>query len=89
MRRRTTALALVATLTAAATASVCRAESVTSKAFAKDCSTCHEVDEFEGESAAQIADKLTAIVQGKSKHRRKLNMTPDEIQSMSQYLAGQ
>ena len=89
MRNKTTALALVAALAVAATTSVCRAESVTSKAFAKDCSRCHEVDEFEGESAAQIADKLTAIIQGKAKHRRKLNMTPEGIQSMSQYLADQ
>jgi hypothetical protein len=89
MRSKTTAIALVATLAFAATASVCRAESITSKAFAKDCSRCHEVSDFEGQSAGKIADKLTAIVQGKAKHRRKLQMTPDEIQLMSQYLGGQ
>ena len=89
MRRRTTALVLVATLTVAATASVCRAESVTSKAFARDCSRCHEVSDFEGQSAGKIADDLTAIVQGKAKHSRKLKMMPDEIQLMSQHLAGQ
>lgn len=89
MRSKTTVLALVATLAVAATASVCRAESAASKAFAKDCSNCHEVSDFEGQSAGKIADELTAIVQGRAKHRRKLKMTPDEIQLMSQYLAGQ
>ena len=89
MRRKTTALALVATLTVVATASVCRAESAESKAFAKDCSLCHDLSDFEDESVGDILDELTAIVQGKAKHRRKLSMTPDEIYRMSQYLAGQ
>lgn len=88
MRSKTTTLALVTTLTFAATATVCHAQSAASTAFAKDCKRCHDVSDFEGQSAAEIAQELTAIVQGKAKHRRSLKMTPDEINLMSQYLAG-
>ena len=89
MRRKTTIVALMATLTFAATSGVCHAESAESKTFAKDCSLCHDLSDFEDESVGDVLDELTAIVQGKAKHRRKLSMTPDEIYRMAQYLAGQ
>ena len=89
MRRKTTIVTLMAALTFAATAGVCHAESAESKTFAKDCSRCHDLSDFEDESVGDILDELTAIVQGKAKHKRKLEMTSDEIYLMSKYLAGQ
>jgi mono/diheme cytochrome c family protein len=49
------------------------------------CSECHEADDWDGESAASLESIIRDIVDGKVKHKRKLELTPAEIANIAAY----
>jgi mono/diheme cytochrome c family protein len=55
--------------------------------FAADCAECHEVADFEGESAAALTATLKDIVAGQAKHKPALKLSDAEIASLAAYIA--
>jgi mono/diheme cytochrome c family protein len=53
----------------------------------KTCSNCHEHADFAGQPADQIAGKIKNIVNGTTKHKKKLTLTDDEATAMAAYLS--
>ena len=43
------------------------------------CISCHEADDWEGESAASLESLIRDIVAGKVKHKQPLQLTPAEV----------
>jgi mono/diheme cytochrome c family protein len=83
-----TAVMALATWGAAAHADAAAAK----KQFADVCSECHEVGDFEGESAADITAATKNIVAGgKMKngkpHKKALKLTDAEIADLAAYMA--
>jgi mono/diheme cytochrome c family protein len=52
------------------------------------CSECHEVADFKGKSEAELKSRISDIVAGKIKHKKKLQLTDDEVANIAAYLAG-
>ena len=77
-----------ATLAVAGFGANANADAAAGKAkFADACSECHEVADFEGESAAALADTIKKIVAGTQKHKNALKLTDAEIADLSAYMA--
>lgn len=56
------------------------------KAIAQaQCISCHEADDWEGESAASLESLIRDIVAGKVKHREPLQLTPEEAADIAAY----
>jgi len=55
--------------------------------YDKECSRCHELADFAGRPAAQIEDKIKAVVNGTIKHKRKLTLSDEQIKELSAYLS--
>jgi cytochrome c2 len=49
------------------------------------CQTCHEADDWEGESAASLESLIRDIVAGKVKHKSRIDLRPDEIANIAAY----
>lgn len=49
------------------------------------CGQCHEADDWEGESAASLESLIRDIVDGKVKHKGRLDLRPDEIANIAAY----
>ena len=49
------------------------------------CQTCHEADDWEGESAASLESLIRDIVAGKIKHKTRIDLRPDEIANIAAY----
>ena len=62
------------------------------KQFADVCSECHEVGDFQGESAADISKSLKTIAGGGNMkngkpHKKALKLTDAEIADLAAYMA--
>jgi len=57
------------------------------KQFADACSECHEVADFQGESAADLTASLKKIVAGQQKHKKALKLSDAEISELATYMA--
>ena len=55
--------------------------------FAAACAECHEVADFDGESAAALTDSIKKIVAGTQKHKEKLKLTDAEVADLAAYMA--
>ena len=55
--------------------------------FAAACAECHEVADFEGESAAALTESLKKIVAGTQKHKEALKLTDAEVADLAAYMA--
>jgi len=55
--------------------------------FTAACAECHEVADFEGESAAALTDSIKKIVAGTQKHKQALKLTDAEIADLAAYMA--
>lgn len=55
--------------------------------FEKACADCHEVVDFAGQPAADLQERLGAIVAGKVKHKPALKLSDAERQSVAAYLS--
>lgn len=55
--------------------------------FTAACAECHEVADFEGESAAALTETIKAIVAGKQKHKNALKLSDAEIADLAAYMA--
>jgi mono/diheme cytochrome c family protein len=66
---------------ASADAAACKAK------FTAACAECHEVADFEGESAAALTDSLKKIVAGTQKHKGALKLTDAEVADLAAYMA--
>lgn len=49
------------------------------------CVECHEADDWEGESAASLESIIRDIVDGKVKHKRKLELSAAEVANIAAY----
>ncbi len=68
--------------------SAAHADAAAGKAtFTAVCSECHEVADFEGESAADIQATVTKIVGGTMKHKKALKLTDAQIADVAAYMA--
>jgi cytochrome c553 len=84
---RILAVSLV-TLGLAGFSGVASADAAAGKAkFTAACAECHEVADFEGESAAALTETLKAIVAGKQKHKNALKLSDAEIADLAAYMA--
>lgn len=55
--------------------------------FTEVCSECHEVADFEGESAADIQATIKKIVGGTMKHKQAIKLTDAQIADVAAYMA--
>jgi mono/diheme cytochrome c family protein len=51
------------------------------------CSECHEKADWAGEDAASLEAKIASVVAGKTKHKKKLSLTDEEIKGIAAYWA--
>lgn len=51
------------------------------------CSECHEPDDFEGESAADIKEWIGEILAGETKHKKKLELTDEQVDAIAAFYA--
>lgn len=78
----------VAALAVAGFSTSARADAAAGKAkFAAACAECHEVADFEGESAAALTDTMKKIVAGTQKHKQALKLTDAEVADLAAYMA--
>ncbi len=78
----------VATLAMAGFSSIATADAAAGKAkFTAACAECHEVADFQGQAASDVADTLKQIVAGKAKHKPALKLTDAEIAALAAYMA--
>ena len=78
----------VATFAIAGFSTSASADAAAGKAkFTAACAECHEVADFEGESAAALTDSLKKIVAGTEKHKKALKLTDAEIADLAAYMA--
>jgi cytochrome c553 len=52
------------------------------------CSECHEKADWAEEDAASLEAKISSVVAGKTKHKKKLSLTDEEIKGIAAYWAG-
>jgi mono/diheme cytochrome c family protein len=84
---RILAVSLV-TLGLAGFSGVASADAAAGKAkFTAACAECHEVADFEGESAAALTETIKAIVAGKQKHKSALKLSDAEVADLAAYMA--
>jgi mono/diheme cytochrome c family protein len=84
---RTLALS-VATCAVAGFSTTASADAAAGKAkFAAACAECHEVADFEGESAAALTESLKKILAGTQKHKEPLKLTDAEVADLAAYMA--
>lgn len=55
--------------------------------FAATCAECHEAADFAGEDPKALADAITRIVNGVTRHKRALRLTDTEIADVAAYMA--
>ena len=78
----------VATLALAGFSTIASADAAAGKAkFAAACAECHEVADFEGESAAALTDSIKKIVAGQQKHKSKLTLSDADIANVAAYMS--
>lgn len=67
--------------------SVWAADATTGKTLAeqRQCATCHLPEDWKGNSAAQMESKITAVVQGKHKHPKKIDLSKDQIADIAAF----
>lgn len=53
----------------------------------KVCGACHQPADWKGQSADQIETKVKAVVAGKTKHPKKLDLTAAQIADVAAYWA--
>ena len=53
----------------------------------KVCSACHESADWKGKGAAQIETQIKAVVAGKTKHPKKLDLSDAQIADVAAYWA--
>lgn len=56
--------------------------------FTQTCAECHDVADFEGESAAELQATLQKIVGGGMKHKKALKLTDAQIADVAAYMSG-
>lgn len=78
----------VATFAIAGFSTTASADAAAGKAkFTAACADCHEVADFEGESAAALTGTMKKIVAGTQKHKEALKLTDAEIADLAAYMA--
>lgn len=78
----------IATFAVAGFSTTASADAAAGKAkFAAACAECHEVADFEGESAAALTDTMKKIVAGTQKHKEALKLTDAEVADLAAYMA--
>ena len=66
---------------------VASADAAAGKAtFDSICSECHEVADFEGESAADVTATVKKIVAGQMKHKKALKLTDQQAADVAAYM---
>lgn len=55
--------------------------------FDGTCAECHEVADFEGESAADLGATIKKIVAGQAKHKKALQLTDQQAADVAAYMA--
>lgn len=55
--------------------------------FDSICSECHEVADFEGESAADLTATINKIVAGQMKHKKALTLSDQQAADVAAYMA--
>ncbi len=53
----------------------------------KVCGACHESADWKGKSAAQLETQIKAVVAGKTKHPKKLDLSDAQIADVAAYWA--
>jgi mono/diheme cytochrome c family protein len=53
----------------------------------KVCGACHESADWKGKSAAQLETRIKAVVAGKTKHPKKLDLSDAQIADVAAYWA--
>lgn len=55
--------------------------------FDQTCAECHEVADFEGESAADLAASIKKIVAGQLKHKKALKLSDQQAADVAAYMS--
>lgn len=51
------------------------------------CAECHDPADWEGEDAASLEEMIKGVVAGQTKHKKKLELTDEEIANIAAYWA--
>jgi len=63
------------------------ADAAAGKATFNDiCSECHEVEDFEGEDAAEVTATIKQIVAGQTKHKKALKLTDQQAADVAAFM---
>lgn len=77
-------LALVGTMSAMAGGGA--ADAVAGKAKAdQTCAACHDPGDWKGQSQAQLQAKISNVVAGKTAHKKKIQLSEQEIDDIAAY----
>jgi mono/diheme cytochrome c family protein len=55
--------------------------------FEKACAECHEVGDFKGEDAKELAGKIDQIAAGKLKHKKPIKLSAAEAADVAAYMS--
>ena len=78
-------LLFAATLQTAAAADTPAGKTLTQQ---QGCANCHLPEDWKGNSEAQMQSKISAVVAGKHKHPKKLDLTQSQIADIAAYWTG-
>lgn len=56
--------------------------------FEETCATCHELNDWKGKSAADLTTMISDVVSGKTKHKKAIKLTPDQIANVAAFGSG-
>jgi mono/diheme cytochrome c family protein len=54
---------------------------------AQSCADCHDPADWKGQSEVQLRAKISDVVAGKAKHKKKIQLTDEEISNIAAYWA--
>lgn len=80
------ALALVATMSVMAGAGAADAVAGKTKAD-QNCVACHDPGDWKGKSQAELQAKISDVVAGKVAHKKKIQLTEQDIDDIAAYWA--
>jgi cytochrome c553 len=86
MRQSINVLAIV--LLAGAAAGAAAADVAAGKAKVQQvCADCHEPKDWKGQNEAQLRSKISDVVAGKLKHKKRIALTEQEMSDIAAYWA--
>lgn len=56
--------------------------------FEETCASCHELNDWQGKSTAELTTMIEDVVSGKTKHKKAIKLTSDQIANVAAFATG-